>query len=79
MAAKRDQPMLGFDMKLSQSNLSRKVVLDALGDIHHTPLVGKQLSLIFVNGKDIPLESSIIQILGQSPLTSIRTFAHCPT
>ena len=69
MGTKRDQPTLGFDMKLSERNLSCKVVMDALGDIHHTPLV---------DGKDIPYESSIVRILMQSPLTLIRIFAGCP-
>jgi len=64
MGTKGDQPTLGFDMKLSQRNLSLKLVTDALGHIHHTPLVGKQLSLILVYGKEIPLESSIVRILG---------------
>jgi len=32
---KRDQRTLGFNMKLPQSNLSHKAVLDALGDVHH--------------------------------------------
>ena len=30
---------LGFEMKLSQRNLLHKAVLNALGDVHHTPFI----------------------------------------
>ena len=43
---------------------SHKVVLDTLWDIHHPPLVGKELSSILVDGDGILLESSIARILG---------------
>ena len=58
---KKDLATLGFKMKLSQRNLLHKVVFDALGDVYHTPLVEKELSLIHL-GKDILLESSIVLI-----------------
>jgi len=58
---KKDLATLGFAMKLSQRNLLHKVVFDALGDVHHTPLVRKELCSILL-GKDILLESSIVQI-----------------
>ena len=58
---KKDLATLGFEMKLSQRNLLHKVVFDALRDVHHTPLVGKELSSILL-GKDILLESSIVRI-----------------
>ena len=53
--------MLGFEMILSQRNLLHKVVFNAVRDVHHTPLVGKEMSSILL-GKDIILESRIIQI-----------------
>jgi len=58
---KQDPATPAFEMKLSQRNLLHKVVLDALGHVHRTPLVGKELSSTLL-GKDILLESGIIQI-----------------
>ena len=55
MGMKKDLATLGFEMKLSQRNLLHKVVFDALGDIHHTPPIGKELSLILLY-EDILLE-----------------------
>jgi len=61
MGMKKHLATLGFEMKLSQRNFLHKVVFDALGDAHHTPLIGKELSSILL-GKDILLKSSIVPI-----------------
>ena len=74
MRTKKDLAMLGFEMKLSQRNLIYKVVFDALGDIHHDPLLGEELPSILLDDKDILFESNIIQILVQSLHASIQTF-----
>ena len=58
---KKDLATLGFEMKLSQRNLLHKVVLDALADLHHSPLITKELSSILL-GNDILLKSSIVRI-----------------
>jgi len=58
---KKDLDMLGFKTKSSQRNLIHKVVFDALGDVHHTLLVGKEFSLILLS-EDILLESSTVPI-----------------
>ena len=39
------------------------VVCDALRDVHHTPLVGKELPLILNESKDNLVELRIAQIL----------------
>jgi len=58
MGIKKDLATLGFEKKLFQRNFLHKVVFAGLGDVHHTPLIGKELSLILL-GEDILLKSSI--------------------
>ena len=54
---------LGFEMKSPQRDLMNKVVCNALGDVDHTPLVGKELPLILNESKDNLVELRIAQIL----------------
>jgi len=74
MEKKKDLAKLGFEMKPPQRNLMNNVVCDAVRDVHHTPLVGKELPSILVECKDNLLELSTAQILVQSPLALIQTF-----
>ena len=75
---KKHPAKLGFEMKLPQMDWMSKVVCNALGDMHHTPLVGKELPPILVETKDNLLELSAAQILVQLPLTSIQIFVGRP-
>ena len=65
-------------MKLPQKDWMSKVVCNGLGDVHHTPLVGKELPSILVESKDNLLELTTTQILVQSPLASIQIFMGRP-
>ena len=56
-------PQAALMNKVHQRDLMNKVFFDALEDIHHTLLVGKELSSILVGSKDNLLESSVAQIL----------------
>ena len=37
---KKDRATLEIEIKLSQRNFLHRIVLDALADVHHTPLIG---------------------------------------
>ena len=74
MEMKKDLVGFEFEMKLPQRDWMSKVVYDAIGDVHHTPFVGKELSSILVKSKDNLLELNTTQILVQSPLASIQSF-----
>ena len=78
MEMKEDLAELGFEVKLLQKDWMSKVVCNALGDMHHTPLVGKELPSILLETKDNVLELSTAQILVQSPLASIQNFVGHP-
>ena len=74
MDVRKDVAELGFEMKLPKKEWMSKDVCNALGDMHHTPLVGKELPSILVKSKDNLLKLSTAQILVQSPLASIQIF-----
>jgi len=78
MEKNKDLAKLGFGTKSPQRDLMNTVVYNALGGVHHTPLVGKELPSILVQSKDNLLELSITQILVQSPLASIQNFCRLP-
>ena len=78
MVMKKDLTEFGFDIKLPQKDWMSKVVCNAIGDMHHIPLVGKELPSILVESKDNLLELTTTQILVQSPLASIQIFMGCP-
>ena len=73
MEKKKDLAKLGFETKSPQTDSLNKVVCHAQGDVHRTPLVGKELPLILNESEDNLVELSIAQILVQSPLASIQS------
>jgi len=77
MEGRKDFAKHSLETNLPQKSLMHKALCDAVRDVHHTPPFGKELSSILVESKSNLLESSIIEILAQSPLTSAQTFVGC--